>query len=98
MTQLLLSENIYYNDDSEGEDMQANLDEVENYKGMYQNEEEELEQKEFEGGAHFPYQVLYHKLQELKKKLDLERVDTTENSSKKNHLVNSRESVNNKGI
>jgi len=66
MAQLLLSENVPMIVDSDDEDMLAGPDEVNNYKGMYQNEDDEPEQKYFEYGAHFSYELLVEQLEEIR--------------------------------
>ena len=43
-------------------------DNLNDYKGIFYNENEEEEQKYYEGGAHFKYKDLYHLLEELVKK------------------------------
>ena len=66
MALLLLDDNVKVHD-VDDEDMLANPDEVNNYKGMYQNDDDEQEQKYFEFGAHFPYDVLCRKLDEIRR-------------------------------
>jgi hypothetical protein len=73
MAQLLLSENVPMLVDSDDEDMLANPDEVNNYKGMYQNEDDEPEQKYFEYGAHFSYDLLVERLEEIRQILSPSR-------------------------
>lgn len=98
MAQLVLQEHLKLVEDSDDE-MMADPEEVNNYKGMYQNEEEEPEQRYFEFGAHFPYQLLYQKLKEIEK----ERARSEEKSNIKasvNSQFNSMQSGQgiNKGI
>ena len=98
MTQLLLSENLCLNENSDCEEIQDIIENAENYKGIYHNDEEEESEKYFEGGAHFPYETLYFKLEEIKKQQQLEIKNAAENNFKKNKLVNSRDSIMTKGI
>jgi hypothetical protein len=67
----LLIEDVHINNDSDiisGE----NLNE---YKGYFHNEEEP-EERYYEWGAHFPYQLLFEKLDSLKKTLSPGRIPT----------------------
>ena len=45
---------------------------MEDYKGIYYNDE--TEQKYYEGGAHFKYKELYKILEELSKKLNSKKI------------------------
>jgi hypothetical protein len=45
-----------------------------NYKGYFHNEEE-TEERYYEHGAHFPYKILFSKLEGLKKTLSPSRVE-----------------------
>jgi hypothetical protein len=62
MTQLLLDNQIYKKDDSDNEEMDEG--DLNNYKGYFHNEDEP-EERYFEYGAHFPYKILYNKLEKL---------------------------------
>jgi hypothetical protein len=73
MAQLLLSENVPLMHESDDEDMLANAEEVNNYKGMYQHEEEEPEQKYFEFEAHFCFESMVERLEEVRRQLSPSR-------------------------
>ena len=45
---------------------------MEDYKGIYYNDD--IEQKYYEGGAHFKYKDLYKILEELSKKLNSKKI------------------------
>lgn len=48
---------------------------MEDYKGIYYNDE--TEQKYYEGGAHFKYKELYKILEELSKKINSKKIPKT---------------------
>ena len=56
-------------DDSNNDEIDVNENEINNYKGFFnENPEEDYEPKYFEFGAHFPYRALYNALIDLKEK------------------------------
>jgi hypothetical protein len=87
MAQLLLDDNVKMQD-LDDEDMLANPDEVNNYKGMYQNDDDESEQKYFEFGAHFAYDVLYRRLEDLRKILPQNRKESPLKENQKEGMIN----------
>lgn len=64
MAQLLLEDNIPKTDDSDEEV----IEDLTNYKGVF-HDEEEPEQRYYEYGAHFPYDLLCYKLDEIIRKM-----------------------------
>jgi hypothetical protein len=64
----LIEDGTQHMEESE-EDM---IDDLNNYKGVFHNEEEP-EERYYEHGAHFPYQILCRKLEDLMIKLSPER-------------------------
>lgn len=67
MSQLLVDQNIEKHEDSEDDDVieRDNIFKLNNYKGIFNNEESDGEQRYFEHGAHFPYKWLCMRLEEL---------------------------------
>jgi hypothetical protein len=73
MAQLLLNDDLKILENSD-DDMFADADNINNYKGMYQNDdEEETDEKYYEFGAHFPHQLICEKLEEMIRCLSPER-------------------------
>ncbi len=64
MAQLLLNDDIKVIEDS-FDDIAGEDDDLLNYKGAYQNEDDDSEPKYFEGGAHFPYTLLCQRLDSI---------------------------------
>jgi uncharacterized Fe-S center protein len=75
MTQLLLDQKLAKMDDSEIDHM--NEDELINYRGYFANEDEP-EERYFEYGSHFPYKILFKKLEMLYKTLSPSRKEKVE--------------------
>ena len=65
-------------------------DNLNEYKGIFYNENEEDEQKYYEGGAHFKYYELYDILEELvlKQENDYNTIPNDYNQSPKNAILN----------
>ena len=65
-------------------------DNLNEYKGIFYNENEEDEQKYYEGGAHFKYYELYDILEELvlKQENDYNTIPNEYNQSPKNEILN----------
>ena len=95
MSQLILDQNLERKEDSEEEDPsdQENINKINNYKGIFGNEESEEEQRYFEYGSHFPYNWMCERLEELSLAFA-----HGNNSLYETMIKNERDTANDKGI
>jgi hypothetical protein len=94
MSQLIVNNNIEKLEDSDDEDLieQNNNNNLNNYKGIFGNDESEEEQRYFEYGAHFPYKWLCQRLEELS------RAKTPRTNSPNETVIKNEDTANDKGI
>ena len=85
MAQIVLDKNFNNNYDESENEIDINNNDILNYRGYFleNEEEEEEEQKYFEYGAHFPYKILYQKLEILKEERDEEEKNKIKEQNEK---------------
>jgi hypothetical protein len=92
MSQLIVDKNLEKKEDSEDEDFieRDNLHNLDNYKGIFCNEESEEEQRYFEYGAHFQYKWLVQRLEELSRAYS-PRTNSLNETAIKNEIDNTHD-------